>query len=138
MIKRIRFATPKKDVSAQAFSAAWRHAVAAAAQVPSDVRPSRIAVCLTLPDLSGPDLSGPDRRHDGIGIEWFADAGHLQRFTEWLGTSDGQRLLSKADRVADRAQALRAELGAGGEALGGEIPAVDRDGRRPALTCAVV
>lgn len=97
MIKRIRFATPKKEVSAQAFSAAWPQAVAAAAQVPPDVRPSRIAVCLTLPDLSG-----LDRRHDGIGIEWFADAGHLQRFTEWLGTSDGQRLQRQADRVADR------------------------------------
>jgi hypothetical protein len=97
VIKRICFATPKKDVSPEAFSAAWPYAVAAAADAPPEVRPSRIAVCLTLPDLSG-----PDRRHDGIGIEWFADAGHLERFTEWLGTPDGRRLRLRADRVADR------------------------------------
>ncbi len=96
MIKRLCFATRKKDVSAQAFSAAWPHAVAAAAHVPPDVRPSRIAVCLTLSDLSG-----PDRKHDGIGIEWFADAGHLRRFQDWLGTPDGRLLLQRADRVAD-------------------------------------
>jgi hypothetical protein len=97
VIKRMRFATPKQDVSPEAFSAAWPHGVAAAAHAPPDARPSRIAVCLTLPDLSG-----PDRKHDGIGIEWFADAGHLQRFTEWLGTPDGRRLRRQADRVADR------------------------------------
>ena len=96
MIKRISFATRRKDASAQAFSAAWPHAVAAAAQAPPDVRPSRIAVCLTLPELTG-----PDPRHDGIGIEWFADASHLQRFQVWLGTPDGQRLRQQADQVAD-------------------------------------
>ena len=97
MIKQLRFATRRKDVTAPDFLAAWPAAVAAAAGPPPGVRPSRIAVCLTLPGLSG-----PDRRHDGIGIEWFADAGHLQRFTEWLGTPGGRRLLEQADRVAER------------------------------------
>lgn len=81
MIKRIRFATRAEDVGVQAFSVAWRRAVAGAAQAPPEVRPSRVVVCTTLPELTG-----PDPRHDGIGIEWFADAAHLKRFERWLGT----------------------------------------------------
>jgi hypothetical protein len=96
VIKRLRFATRRKDVTASDFLAAWSAAVAAAVDTPPGVRPVRIAVCLTLPGLSG-----PGRRHDGIGIEWFADAGHLQRFTEWVGTPDGQRLVGQADGIAE-------------------------------------
>ncbi len=84
-------------MTASDFLAAWPAAVAAAADTPPGVRPARIAVCLTLPGLSG-----PGRRHDGIGIEWFADAGHLQRFTEWVSTPDGRRLVGQADGVAER------------------------------------
>jgi hypothetical protein len=51
-------------------------------------------------------LTGPDPKHDGIGIEWFAGAGHLQRFQEWLGNPGGRRLLRQADRVADRDASL--------------------------------
>jgi hypothetical protein len=95
VIKRLSFATRRKEVPAQAFSAAWPRAVAAATAAPPDVRPSRIAACLALP---GP--AGLVSKHDGIGIEWFADAGHLQRFLQWLGTPDG-RLPPQAELVAD-------------------------------------
>jgi hypothetical protein len=96
VIKRLRFATRRKDVTEPEFSAAWPAVVAAAAGAPPGVRPSRIAVCLTLPGLSV-----PGHRHDGTGIEWFADAGHLRRFTEWLGTPDGRRLACQAGEIAD-------------------------------------
>jgi hypothetical protein len=96
LIKRIRFATRSMDLPSGKFSAAWRDAVAVAAQAPPGVRPSRVAVCLALPDLND-----HDPKHDGIGIEWFADAGHLQRFRAWLDTPDGHLLLHQADRVVD-------------------------------------
>jgi hypothetical protein len=97
VIKRIRFATRRTDVSAEAFSAAWPGAVAAAAQAPPDVRPARVAVCITLAGLTG-----PDPRHDGIGIEWFADPGHLDRFRGWLETADGRLPRHQADKIIDR------------------------------------
>ena len=50
VIKRLPLRHAEKDVPAQAFAAAWPRAVAAAAHAPPDVRPSRIAVCLTLPE----------------------------------------------------------------------------------------
>jgi EthD domain len=95
VIKRIRFATRTSGVSLDEFCAAWRDAVAGAAKAPPGVRPSRVAVCIALPDLADP-------RHDGIGVEWFADGGHLQRFRDWLDTPDGHLLLHRADRIIDR------------------------------------
>lgn len=97
MIKRLRFATRAQDLSSAAFSAAWPPAVAQAIQAPPGVRPARVAVCTTLSDLTGPGA-----RHDGIGIEWFTDAGHLQRFQAWLCTLDGRASQEQADTVADR------------------------------------
>jgi hypothetical protein len=96
VIKRVRFATRKRGLPAEEFTAAWSDAVAVTAGAPSDVRPSRVAFCVTLPDLTG-----PDPKHDGIGIEWFADADHLRRFERWLETTDGQRLRQQADAIVD-------------------------------------
>lgn len=87
MIKRIQFATRAAGVPAGVFARSWPQAVAGAAGAPAGVRPSRIAVCLTLPELTG---ASP--RHDGIGLTWFTDAAHLRRFEDWLGTAGGQRL----------------------------------------------
>ena len=70
MIKRISFATRREDLT---FAALAAHA-------PSGVRPSRVAVCTILPELTG-----PDPRHDGVVIEWFADPAHLRRFQDWNG-----------------------------------------------------
>jgi hypothetical protein len=97
VIKRVRFATRSKDLSFGAFSAAWPDAVALAARAPAGIRPSRAVVCISLPEPTGP---GP--RHDGIGIEWFADVGHLDRFQEWLASPDGRVLLGQADAIVDR------------------------------------
>jgi len=77
MIKRMRFGSRRADTSAEEFAAAWRHAVGGAAHAPPEVRPLRIAVCTALPGIEEP-------RHDGIGIEWFADADHLRRYEKWL------------------------------------------------------
>ena len=73
MIKRISFATRPEDLTFAVF----------AAHAPSGVRPSRVAVCTILPELTG-----PDPRHDGVVIEWFADAAHLRRFQDWNGPGD--------------------------------------------------
>lgn len=71
MIKRITFASRREDLPLTPSDA------------PSGVRPSRIVVCATLPELTG-----PDPRHDGVVIEWFADAAHLRRFQDWHGPGD--------------------------------------------------
>lgn len=67
MIKRISFDTRCQDLTF----------------APSGVRPSRVVVCTTLPELTG-----PDPRHDGVVIEWFADAAHLRRLQDWNGPGD--------------------------------------------------
>ena len=84
MIKRISFATRRRDLTFAAFAAAWPAQAAATAHAPPDARPSRVAVCTTLPELTG-----PDPRHDGIAIEWFADADCLRRNQDWQGGSGG-------------------------------------------------
>jgi hypothetical protein len=96
VIKRIRFATRKHDVPPEAFATAWPLAVAVVAEAPADARPSRIAVCTTLPELF------PDPKHDGIAFECFADDRHLARFESWLETGDGQSSLRAFDEVVDR------------------------------------
>jgi hypothetical protein len=69
VIKRIRFAP-------------WSPAVA---EAPAEVRPVRITVSTTMPELTG-----PDPRHDGFTAEWFADAVHLARFESWCAAGKGQ------------------------------------------------
>lgn len=84
MIKRIRFATQAEDVDW--FDVRWRDAATGAASAPEGVRPSRIAVCTVLPDVT------PDPAYDGIGLEWFDDAAHVARFETWLGSPEGKRV----------------------------------------------
>jgi hypothetical protein len=50
---------------------------ATALTAPPDVRPVRVASCTVLPDLT------PGPPHDGIGLEWFSDDRHLERFETW-------------------------------------------------------
>lgn len=97
MIKRIQFATRRANVTAPAFSAAWPDAVAGAADAPPGARPSRIAVCTTLADLTG-----RHPRHDGIAFEWFADADHLERYQDWLAAPGGRRVRQQIGRIANR------------------------------------
>jgi hypothetical protein len=82
VIKRIRFATRARPDNH--FSSTWREAVAAALSAPPEVRPLRVVSCSVLPDVT------PDHLHDGIGIEWFEDAGHLARFESWLTSPQGE------------------------------------------------
>ena len=102
MIKRIRFATRPAAAAAGGtaagdFAAAWRAAVAGALAAPPDARPVRVAVCTALPELT------PDPRHDGIGLEWFTDAGHLARFESWLSSPAGRLVDELLARAVDPA-----------------------------------
>ena len=93
MIKRIRFATgldPKGDLSPR-----WPVALAGALTAPAGVRPVRVASCTVLPDIT------PDHLHDGIGIEWFEDAGHLGRFEAWLASAPGHDIEEMVAGVLD-------------------------------------
>ncbi|MFI0355000.1 EthD domain-containing protein [Actinomadura sp. 9N407] len=140
MIKRIRFATRRPD-AAEAFPAAWPHAVAAALDAPAGTRPSRVAVCTTLTDLTG-----PDPRHDGIGLEWFTDSGHLRRFQEWLDGAgrplgrhldgilvpDASPVLVAAESVQRGTDWLDRRWRDGGAALKHMAIAVRADGLTPA------
>jgi hypothetical protein len=47
-------------------------------------------MCTVLPDVT------PDPRHDGIGLEWFADREHLARYESWLSASGGGGRLGQA------------------------------------------
>ena len=84
MIKRITFATRRPMVGREDFAGGWRRAVAVPLGAPPSVRPVRIVTCLSLPDVI------PDPCHDGIGIEWFRDAGHLESYEEWLAGPRGR------------------------------------------------
>ena len=92
MIKRIRLATAKRGLGREEFAGGWREAVAAAASAPERVRPVRLTVSVSLPEIAA------DQRHDGVALEWFGDREHLRRFESWLGTPPGravQRLRSE-------------------------------------------
>ena len=93
MIKRIRFATRRADLAPTDFPGMWRAASSAAAAAPPGVRPDRIAVCTSLPEV----LPGP--KHDGVAIEWFADTGHLARFEGWLQRPPGQAVADGLERT---------------------------------------
>ena len=95
MIKRIRFATRKSGVSPGQFAPRWPDAMEASASAPVDARPLRIAVCTSLPDV----ISDPV--HDGIGIEWFTDAEHLDRFESWLAGAGGDSVFASLDAAID-------------------------------------
>ena len=92
LIKRIRLATAKRGLGREEFAGGWREAVAAAASAPERVRPARLTVSVSLPEIAA------DQRHDGVALEWFGDREHLRRFETWLGTPPGravQRLRSE-------------------------------------------
>ena len=92
MIKRIRLATAKRGLGREEFAGGWREAVAAAASAPERVRPARLTVSVSLPEVAA------GQRHDGVALEWFGDREHLRRFESWLGTPPGravQRLRSE-------------------------------------------
>lgn len=97
MIKRIRFATraPSGDDSSSAWPAALSAAMAAGLAAPPEVRPLRVVSCSVLPDVT------PDHPHDGIGIEWFEDAGHLARFESWLASPQGEDIDGLLARILD-------------------------------------
>ena len=97
MIKRITFATKTPSLSVDEFATAWPKVVAGVAQAPADVRPVRVAVCTILPDLTGSEAN-----HDGIGLEWFADAEALERYDSWLARPDGQAWKRQLDEVVQR------------------------------------
>jgi hypothetical protein len=71
-------------------------------------------MCTVLPDVT------PDPRHDGIGLEWFADGEHLARYESWLAVSGGAGRLERAVD-SDRSPVVLAEehVMRGGEWLAG-------------------
>lgn len=79
MIKRVRFAKRLPELSFGDFADAWPKACAAATRAPVDVRPARVAVCTVLPEVMD---DAP--KCDGIALEWFTDAAHLQRYESQL------------------------------------------------------
>ncbi len=95
MIKRIRFATKHRDLAPESFAPAWRRAVAAGADAPEDIRPSRIAVCTALPEV----IANP--KHDGIGLEWFADRAHEERYEAWLRSEPAAAVSQLLDEAVE-------------------------------------
>jgi hypothetical protein len=96
VIKRLQFATRNPDLPPVAFPEAWRRALSAGAGAPAGVRPVRIAVCVTIPDVGSPP------KHDGVGLEWFTDADHLERFEAWLETAGRMAVSHELQRAVDR------------------------------------
>jgi hypothetical protein len=97
VIKRIRFAGKRPDLQAEVFSARWRMAFLAAAGAPAMVRPLRVAVCISLPEV----LANP--LHDAVGMEWFSDLGHLDRYEQWLGAPEGKVVSERLEAAVDLA-----------------------------------
>ena len=86
MIKRIWFVTKAPGAAQDRFAAACRRAAEGSAGAPPDVRPLRVTLSSSRPDVT------PHPRHDALGMEWFADKAHFERFSDWLGI-DGDRWL---------------------------------------------
>lgn len=100
MIKRIRFATRRSGVGDAAFAAAWHDSLAAGALAPPPARPVRAALGVARPEVV------PDPRHDAVGVEWFRDTVHLERFEQWLETSGGAAAGGRREEVSDPAATL--------------------------------
>lgn len=96
MIKRIRFATRRHDVSPDALAAGWRATAEAAAAAPAHLRPVRISVSTVLPALTGTAAL-----YDAVGFAWFNDDEHLKRYSDWLDTAEGHAAESLIERLTD-------------------------------------
>jgi hypothetical protein len=94
VIKRIRFASRRSGVSADELVAGWRAAAGGAAEAPVDVRPLRSTVSISLPEVT--ELAPV---HDAVGFEWFTDPAHLDRYTRWFDTFEGQSAESQLARL---------------------------------------
>ena len=98
MIKRLSFIDRAPDVAADTFGQAWTQAWADQGAAPPTVRPARVVVCTTLPDLDGPEAP-----HDGVAVEWFTDAGHLADHDAWSRSASGAATSDPISRlVVDR------------------------------------
>jgi hypothetical protein len=97
VIKRFLFATRSEGVTCEELIDACRGDQAAAANAPGEVRPVRTAICTALPDVL------PEPRCEAIGIQWFADVAHLQRYKSWLDGSQSRSASKAGDTVLVRA-----------------------------------
>jgi hypothetical protein len=95
LIKRVRLATARSGLAHHEFSGRWRAAVATAASAPAPVRPVRVTVSTSLPEV----VAG--QKYEGVGLEWFADRSHLLRYEAWLGTTDGEASQQPMGRAVD-------------------------------------
>lgn len=78
MLSRIRFAAT--SLAPEDFEEAWPPAAALAFEAPPSARPVRSTVTPMGHDL----VSEPV--HDGVGVEYFEDTDHLERFEAWLAS----------------------------------------------------
>jgi hypothetical protein len=96
VIKRVRFATRRADLTPEAFAERWRAAVVATVTAcPDAARPLRVAVCTGLPEVVA------DQVHDGVGLQWFRDPDHLERFESWVQTASFEAPLDGLGAVLD-------------------------------------
>jgi hypothetical protein len=95
MIKRILLVSRAGE--GDDFAAAWRAAMGAARSAPPAARPTRVSAGTVLPEFT------PDSPHDGIGLQWFTDLGHLQRFEAWLAAPQSTALEELFDQAVDPA-----------------------------------
>ena len=76
MIKRIAFAGAGSSTEGRPVR--WSSRAEAASDAPDDIRPLRITWCTALTDI------GSQPEHAGLGLEWFGDEAHLDRFDAWV------------------------------------------------------
>lgn len=93
MIKRIQFATRIPGSAGDQFGDRWLAAASARGRAPAGVRPRRVAVCISRPDVLA------DPAYDGIGIEWFDDDAHVHRFDEWLRSGAGESVRAPLEDI---------------------------------------
>jgi hypothetical protein len=95
MIKRISFATRRSDLSPERFAMAWREALLLGASAPDQVAPRRVAACTSMPEVLADPL------YDGVGLEWFEDAAHVERYEAWLGSEAAEALHAALEEAID-------------------------------------
>jgi hypothetical protein len=78
---------------------------------PPGVRPRRVVLCSSLPDVL------PDPVTSSIGIEWFDDPDHLDRFEHWQAGGDAGEALVADELVLRGGEWLDERWRVGGERL---------------------
>ena len=114
---------PDTRTAGEDFADRWRSVFALDKRSAVNVRAARLAVCTSLPEIL------PRPVHDGVGIEWFRDIGHLADSSSGRASPAGGPVTGRLEAAVDIAASpvmLADELVTEGRRLAGRTVATRR------------